>query len=186
MPFQYDPPGAGELRQGEILSSITDYRTTNPVETLTGVDPIVAMRLHTRMGVVTSDCDLLKDYETRNTPQPWSSAHLLEHVLLCDVYTHDELEAALPTAFGTKEWRQLRGNKLERYHCFPAAAVPGGQQLPEIFLDFKRCLGIPPETLYEALTANHVSRIARVPAVFLQDLTHRLYGYLSRVGPDFD
>jgi hypothetical protein len=188
VPFAYEgPPADGELRQGEILASIVDYRTENAAAMFGGADPIVTPRLHARMAIVTSDCDLLKDHQTRHTAQPWNAAHLIEHVLLCDVYTEAELEAAgLPAAFGTKEWRQLRGNKMERYHRFPAAAVPGGQALPEIFLDFKRCIGVPPETLYEAIGANQVSRIARLPPVFLQDLTHRFYGFLSRVGPDFE
>jgi hypothetical protein len=175
------------LRQGEILASVVDFRTKNPVGTQNGQEaPLVDLRQHARMVIVTSDCDLLKDRKTRGEQPPNNPAHLLEHVLFCDVYTLSELEGALPTAFGTKEWRQLRGNKLERYHCFPEATVAGGSSLPEVFLDFKRCLGIPPETLYAALDANHVSRVAIVPPVFLQDLMHRLYGYLSRVGPDFD
>ncbi len=59
-------------------------------------------------------------------------------------------------------------------------------ELPELFLDFKKCIGIAPESLYESIAANHIARIARVPPVFIQDLTHRLYGFLSRVGPDYD
>jgi hypothetical protein len=197
---------------------------------LTGAAPIVDLRVHSRMIVVTSDCDLLKDYTERQKPQAnWNSAHLLEHVLLCDVFAYDEIAHATPTAFGRHEWKRIRLNQYERYHRFPAAEVQGsatiavqapiaaarrfsfrrflarfsplstqaqgaaiGQgavtaaALPELFLDFKKCTGIPPESLYACQAASQISRAARVPTVFLQDLTQRLYSYLSRVGPDFD
>jgi hypothetical protein len=100
------------------------------------------------------------------------------------VFNEDELEGALPARFSGPELRQLKGNKMERYHHFPAALAQG-HQLQSMFLDFKRCLGIPPETLYESIEAQQIVRVATIPPVFLQDLTHRLYGYLSRVGPDF-
>jgi hypothetical protein len=244
VPFAYDPPCVDELRQGEILAAVTDYRTKNPAEVFGGADPEVDLRLHSRMVVVTSDCDLLKDYTERRKPQAnWNLANFVEHVLLCDIYTVDEI--ITPASFSRHEWKPIRANQSERYHCFPAADVrrtpaaaapgtpslprfrsrwggfvgsiasyfrsespsppsaeaQGGQgpvaaaqgaeeaqalmSLPELILDFKKSTGMPPESVYACIAANQITRVARVPDVFLQDLTHRLYGYLSRVGPDF-
>jgi hypothetical protein len=198
VPFQYQPPGANELRQGEILGPVVDLRTSNAAATINGEEALVDRRPHVRVLVMTADCDLLRDFENRLPGVEQKIGHRLEHILICDVYTIDELNGVTSATYGTREWKFINANGHERYHRFPEAVIgipiqpadgtPAADlaKLPELYLDFKRSFGIPAESLYDQITAGLTARVARVPDVYIQDLAHRLYGFLSRVGPDFE
>jgi hypothetical protein len=137
--------------------------------------------------VVTADCDLLKDFKNRQSAATFRPADEVGHLHVCDLYRRAEIANLTPATFGAKERRRIDQNQDERYHRFPAATIgAAGVNLDELFLDFKRTFNLPTEQVYLQIAAGQTTRIARVPDVFLQDLAHRLFGYLSRVGPDFD
>ena len=149
--------------------------------------PTVDIINHPRVVVVSADCDLLKDFGNRVDGKVVRVAHALPHILLCDLYSSDELVPVLPTAFGGKEMAKVDGNQHERYHCLPEAAVETTTTIvPKLYLDFKKCFGLPPEHIYHSIGHGVLTRIGCIGPVFLQDLTHRLYGFLSRVGPEFN
>ena len=81
-------------------------------------------------------------------------------------------------------WKRIRQNQDERYHRFEAAPVgePPVNQLPDLYLDFRKTMALPTGTLYEGLGSGKVMRLAVVPPVFVHDLMHRFYAYLSRIG----
>jgi hypothetical protein len=149
--------------------------------------PLVDLIEHPRMVVMSADCDLLKDYQNRTSGKAPNVAHAIGHVMLCDLYSSDELAPVLPAAFGGKEMKRVNQNEHERYHHFPSTTVAGlYTPMPELYLDFKKCVGFPAEYLYHRIQTGGCTRVACVSPVFLQDLMHRLYGFLSRVGPDFE
>jgi hypothetical protein len=57
--------------------------------------------------------------------------------------------------------------------------------MPELYIDFKRVFGVFTAELYDGITNGGVIRKAVVPSIYLHDLMHRFFGFLSRVGvPD--
>lgn len=184
MAFGYQQSAAAELRQGELLGSVTEH-TVRPGDSVE--EPfLVDSRIHPRVIVVTADCDLLKDHQNR-PPAADNPLHCLDHVLLCDVYTLEEIHGVTPATFGSKEMKVVRRNQNERYHVLPAATIEGTEiSLPELYIDFRRCIGIPPTSLYRAIANGESLRLGRLPPVFLQDFCHRIFSFLSRVGADYD
>ena len=189
-----DPPSSGALRQGEILGGLWEHRPVPPEVTSGGSDGFdIQSLLHPRVIAMTADCDLEQDFAVRfNNDRPggyadiiqrdYAHAALLLHVLLCDVLEDSDIRSKTPP--GSKEWRRIEQNQNERYHHFGAAEVAQGGDLPDLYLDFKKTFALPVEDVYAGL-AGQVVRIALVPPVYLHDVMHRFYNFLSRVGlPD--
>lgn len=195
MPFKYDaPPEVGALRQGELLGEIWEYRPEHPPIALPQ-DTSIQYRAvhHPLMMVMNPDCDLEWDFRSRfpdesaqstYTPAPEASKPniLISHVLLCDVYEKGNIIDRVSP--GRDIWKRIEQNQDERYHHFRPAPIGDSStnELLDLYLDFKKVFGLPTESLYEGLRANAVKRIALVPPTYIHDLTHRFYGFLSRVG----
>ena len=195
MPLVLDPPpSAGALRQGEILSDVYEYQALHPPIENTSNDPLSFQPLqHPFLIVMTADCDLLQDYKARITPpnqeqtlqgvrQERSRRNaLLPHILLCELYERHEISAILTEAGLLK---RIEDNQIERYHRFTTAHIGNSQvdQLPELFLDFKKILTLPADRLYEGLESSKITRVALVPPIWVHDLMHRFYSFLGRVG----
>lgn len=192
MPFRYDrSPTAGGLLQGEILSPIIEYRPDlPPVDAPPDREVPVTPVRHEMMIVMTAVCDLEQDYKRREQLQRESEnqtnimpdhPHLVPHVLLCDVFRRQDIRARFTSL---TLWQRIEQNQDERYHRFPATSVGGSDssQIPEVFLDFKKSLAIPTELLYQGVNSGRIHRLAVVPSVYLHDLIHRYYSFLSRVG----
>lgn len=189
MPFEYEPPATAELRQGEIVGPIVELRAAHPaIEIAEGVVPAVDSIKHRMMVIITADCDLLRDFIERERPQRERGLpNLLNHILLIDMYSETEIAGAWPSGFGHRERRHALRNQNERFHCFPKAKIRGSaSEVEALHMDFKNVLGTPPQALYQGLASGQIIRHALIPPLFLQDLTHRLYGFLSRVGPDYE
>ena len=66
-----------------------------------------------------------------------------------------------------------------------AESVEARPALPDLFLDFKKALALPTALLYQVAQEGTVERVAIVPPIYLHDLIHRFYNFLSRVAvPD--
>ncbi len=179
----YDaPPTSGALRQGEILSGLWDHRLVAPTTRLSNILADFDRRstAHPLMIVLTQDCDLEQDYTARFNPDDperkkgvVEEAHskLLPHLLSIDLLTEQELRSRVP---GGDVLRRAKQNQDERYHSL----VP-------MFLDFKKVLGLPTESIYAAINAGSVQRVALVRAIYLHHVIHRFFAYQSRVAlPD--
>lgn len=216
MPFRYHAsPADGPLLQGEIVGPLWEHQSTAPPtkrEEGEGI-PYVSIR-HSRMIVMSQDCDLDQDFavrflteEARRSYDPPNDdvdvdAKSVSHVLLCDVYEEAEIRPRGPK--GSDNWRRVKQNQDERYHHLdpaqigqagpeanPSGAEAGGDQepgaaaepaeLPDLYIDFKKALSLPTRQLYEGLRLEAIPRIAVMPPIYLHDLIHRFYGYLSRV-----
>jgi len=189
-----DPPSSGALRQGEILGDLWEHRPVRSGGASRGSDGSeIQSLLHPRVIVMTADCDLEQDFTVRfDDDRPGNYVDILErdyvnsallpHALLCDVYEATEIRSRTPP--GTEGWRRIQQNQNERYHHFGAADVNQGGELPDLYLDFKKTFALPVEDVYAGL-GGKVVRLAVVPPVYLHDVIHRLYNFLSRVGlPD--
>lgn len=194
MPLLYDAaPIAGALRQGEILGDIWIHRPLYPpVENTEGSSFEVHSDYHSLMVVMSPDCDLEQDFFVR-FPDPHAQEQyqpviedesppaIIPHVLLGDLYEESEIKSRIP---GSDVWRRIRQNQDERYHCLPAASIdnPLQSELPALYLDFKKSLSLPTRNLYDGLRVKKVQRIALIPPIYVHQLIHRFYGFLSRVG----
>lgn len=177
------PPGGPALFQGEVLRNlvvlIPDRHSLQPgaVTFRPEVHPLAVL--------VHPDCDLDRDHKGRtSTTEPVNSA-LLSQVLLCPAYNQDEIRAE-NSYFGTRDFKQIRQNQNERFHCLPAGQIGDGPaSLEEMFVDFRHAMGVPTELLYEAVAAQTTERLALVNDVFRHDLIQRFCSYLGRVAlPD--
>ncbi|MDP2673713.1 MAG: hypothetical protein Q8Q00_02265 [Dehalococcoidia bacterium] len=179
MPLIYEPPpNSGPLRQGEILADIYEHRPLYPAAALAEDSTIEFRSYYHRLAIVmTPDCDLEWDCQARSeTDEAEESDHpqLLPHVLLCDVYGTSEIRQRVA---GSDVWKRIQQNQDERYHHLSASPI----WLPDIYMDFKKTLALATENLYSGMTSGGIRRVAVVPPLYLQDLTHRFYGFLSRV-----
>lgn len=190
MPFQYIDPPSGPLKQGEILCDVWEHRALHSAGKIDeGSEVGFKSLLHPRLIILSQECDLLWDYQAREkfSQQEKSDdinpeeSKLLQHILLADLYEKEEVKSRFK---GLSDiWRRIPRNQDERYHCLPAASISNQQenQLPELYLDFKKILSYPPDQLYEAITSSQVGRVAVVPPFYLHDLIHRFYSFHSRV-----
>ena len=194
MPFAYDvPPNSGALTQGEILADIWVHHVVHPpISIPEGLDPEIHSKLYPLVLVMTAVCDLYQDFaarfpddEARQLYSPRiadeSDPALISHVLLCEVYRRNEFRVPMK---GSEPWRRIEQNQNERYHHLQGASVGDTceSELPDLYLDFKKTLGLAPQDLYEGLGRGQLARVAVVPPIYLHDLMHRFYGFLSRVG----
>lgn len=194
MAFIYDiPPNPGFVIQGKILGNIWEHRPLHPpVEIPEGSFIEVDSVHHPLMIVMTAVCDLEQDFRKRfpgdASQRDYSSPHLDEsdphlvpHILLCEVFKEEKIRQP---SMGRELWRRVSQNQDERYHHLPVGDIgnPAVDQLPNLYLDFKKTIALPTSSLYEGLRGGQVRRVAVFPAVFIHDLMHRFYGFLSRVG----
>ena len=194
MPFKYDTPSnPGPLLQGEFLADIWEHPSLHPpVELPEGYSVEIKPIHHPLMIVMTAVCDLVQDFNTRfpeGMPEEQDvlvkvnegDPSLVPHVLLCEAF---KLEDIRPRFKGKSDiWRRIQQNQDERYHHFVAAPVghPTTDQLPDLYLDFKKSLALPTERIYEGLLGGKVQRLAVVSQIYIHDLMHRYYAFLSRV-----
>ncbi len=188
MVFAYLPPdAAGRLRQGELLGNYFEHQSLGVPTHLSegeGVDfePV----LHPLLLVMTADCDLLWDYEARDNASDRAGGEeiglgaYVPHVLLVEAFRHAEIRNR--DEINSDLWRRIKQNQDERYHHMGAR-----MWLDDLFIDFKKCVGLPTRSIYRGIRAGTITRMAVVPDVFLHDVMHRFYGFLSRVAvPDGD
>jgi hypothetical protein len=191
----YDDPSPhfGPIRQGEILADLWEFRPlVAPVATSQGTSPEVIPVYHPFVIVMSADCDLEQDFKVRfgghqaqevyaeGIPQEGQPA-ILPHVLLCAAYKSEEMTR--PRIPGSDVLRRIRQNQDERYHYFHATGIgnSSSNSVPELYLDFKKMLALPTQSLYNGICNGGLKRIAMVPNIYVHDLMHRFYGFLSRV-----
>lgn len=197
MPLRYDvPPSSGALSQGEILAGIWEHRPLEPPVQLPEDAPIAVESVHHPLVIVVSSaCDLEQDFKVRLPTRPGEGHGMSEdelgrhpaiipHVLFCDVYQEPDIRGRIA---GSDIWRRIRGNQDERYHHLQSAPVgdPAREQLPDVYLDFRKTLALPTRRVYEGIQRDAITRVAVVPPLYIHDLIHRFYAFHSRVGlPD--
>jgi hypothetical protein len=172
--FEASPSEHQVLRQGEVLCGVLEYRVlSKPAE---GTDIPVLPVAHSYAIVLSQDCDLLRDYESRlhnNTGN-------LENVLLV---VADEADNARRGINGSDLWKRVRTNKDERYQFLEKA--PPDKDLtavgvPELVIDFKRYFTLPTDLVYDSLL-NGCTRRTVLLTPYKEHLCSRFSFYISRV-----
>jgi hypothetical protein len=189
------PPSKGALRQGEILGPLWDHRPIAPaIELARGRSVAIASSPHPLRVVLSPDCDLLWDFEARfeipedsRDEEPFDRhPNAVTDVLVCDLFSHPQMRSRFKDK--REVWRRIDQNQDERYHRLQAAPVKDSDLvLHNLYLDFKKVTTVETGRLYEGILIGEVGRLALVPEVWIHDLVHRFYGFLSRVAvPDDD
>lgn len=192
MPFTLDAvPQSGELRQGELLLDIWVHRVPGAAMRLPagGPAPSVDQYHHAATVVIHSDCDLLQDFRARTEARQngrvleRTDKALVNEVLMCDAFLPNEIHERKP---GRDFRKRVAQNQEERYHTLEFRPIQiGGSQVSTLVLDFRKTFSIDTENLYAAIAAGGVQRVGLIPDVYVHDLMHRSFGYMSRVGlPD--
>jgi hypothetical protein len=80
----------------------------------------------------------------------------------------------------------MKQSQDERYHRLEFEAITiNGEQRTDLLLDFRKVFMIHTQDLYDALVPGGIQRLGVIPPVFLHDMMHRSFAYMSRVGlPD--
>ncbi len=171
---------ATPLRQGEILSNVQQINLT----TVVGLTerPRLSITTHPYLFILTQDCDLKQDFRVR-FPQLKESDKLIPNVLFCEVATAEQLFGIIRQT-NKKLWNRIKINKDERYH-FLQKVEPGcdrlNEGLPELAIDFKRCLTLPAEEVYRRIEIGEAKRRRVLSSPYLEHLSSRFAYYLSRV-----
>lgn len=168
-------------RQGDILR---DVEIAAWAETVDSTINVVHRKVRYAV-VVSQECDLEHDYNNRNDKEKYkdSTDKYLQSILLCPAYPALQLKEGthVPNEpkqrLGSDLWKSVRNNNNYRYHALPEAYE---FQVPELILDFKHYLTIPPEYAYRPQFKACV--LAALGDLFREHMSHRFAHYLSRVG----
>lgn len=166
---------AGELRQSEIITGITQFT----------YDPIVGEVLETQHPyaiILSQDCDLLRDYEARTNGGPT----VLNGVLFFEL---EPVDVIRPKLAGGDILRRISRHSEERYHALeqvPPETDLIGEGLPALVIDFRRCYTLPAGEVYRQCAANDgAKRRCRLEMPYREHLQSRAAFYLQRVAlPD--
>ncbi len=178
---QYHRSTERRYEQGDLLRDITVVEWAEAVE---GELQIRERELQYAV-VLSQDCDLEHDYNSRlNTESKDSDKHL-QHLLLCPAYPASTLRTGQHLAglnmsmqtINSSEWKKLTQNNLPRYHYLPSEL---NLQVPDLVVDFKHYVTLPRDVVYrETYQAKY---FATIEIVFRDHLSGRFAHYLSRIG----
>ncbi len=175
----YSPSVAGELRQGEIITDLSELRLNVPQFTATG-EALFDIDLHPYVIVVSQDCDLTQDYSAKQDPQT-AADKVLPSVLFCEATTAKLLRGRAD--INKDVWRRAVTNKNERYHVLesvPAQFDALGVGLPALGIDFKRYFSLPRDEAYHRI-ATDAHRRCRLVNPYLEHFCTRFFYYQLRV-----
>lgn len=160
-----------ELRQGEVITGITQYLWNSESEL---VQPVV----HPYAFVLNQDCDLYWDYEQRNGRKGSALQSVLFYVAMLAIEKRQQMPP------GNDLWRRVINNTDERYHLFSrvdAACDLENQGWPSLVIDFKSFFTLPPDEVYRQIGARSARRRSRLNGQYREHLQSRAAFYLQRV-----
>lgn len=163
---------ANEFRQGEILSSLTQYHYAPASEEL-------SLTATPYLVLASQDCDLLRDYDQRQA----GNAGALNQIFAFEA----ELAAdALAQVKGNDIRKRIKNNKDERYHVLeevPAALDLLGQGIPALLVDFRAYITVPPDQLRQQCDGlTEARRRTRLLSPYREHFQARAAAYLARIG----
>jgi hypothetical protein len=173
------PVTTGPLRQGEILSDVTERRRS--FQSLTLATPEIEEIRHPYCIIASQDCDLEQDYDARNGGKT-SPDKLIPNILLLQAVTRTELIGAL--ALGSDIRKPVTKNKDDRYQILERVVEADDvlkKGLPSLGVDFKRYFTVPTDELYAQVQGSGARRRTQLNSNYLERFNQRFAGYLSRV-----
>ncbi|MHB1674831.1 MAG: hypothetical protein ACYCSP_11365 [Acidobacteriaceae bacterium] len=173
------PDAPGPLRQGEILSSVSQYifrLSEQEIEKPLHADE----KIHPYAVVLTQDCDLAQDFKVRSSPQP-SIVKLLPNVLLCTADIAENLKNSGSIPIGSDIWKRIVQNKDERYQYIREVTTTEdgeGKGIPALLIDFKHAFSLPTDLIYGQLRRNEKRR-AILTSPYREHLSSRYAYFIS-------
>lgn len=174
------------LRQGEILTSVIQYKPVVNKLLQEGEELSFNAVLHPYAIVVTQDCDLDWDYRARQTENSQPSK-LLNSIILCEVATARETRDATDN-INSAAWKLVVSHRHERYYFFekiPPTCETEQEGLPELTADFKKVFCIDGETIYSHIKLGIVKRRAVLASPYLEHFSRRYHSFHGRVALPF-
>jgi hypothetical protein len=134
--------------------------------------------------VLSQDCDLEWDFETRKNKFRKDDDKFLQNILICPLYPYESF--ILGNKHITDSQRRIfkssddkkklqRNNEFKRFHYLPEIEHI---DLPSLIIDFKHYQTIPRDFLY-SLDEN---RVTSLNELFREDVSQRFANFLSRIG----
>ena len=175
------------LRQGEILTGLVRVRQS--LNSVGSQDVSVDEIVHPYLIVMTQDCDLVQDFDARETQAKAANdqsllndpefkkkfdgapKRMVENVLFCDANPTADMKNDVPQ--GKEFWKRIIQNNDQRYQCLEAVPIDqdlAGQGMPSLGCDFKRFVAIPTDEVYKRLQFNPAVRRARLLTPYAEHL----------------
>lgn len=171
--------------QGDIIADVVLFYAGAADKA--GNVPIVRFNA-THIVVLTQDCDLQQDQESRQRDGSKDNDKTLNSILVCPAYlaeqlrsgTHLESMGLQMEKHDSKRFSLIRSNQNPRYHYLKAESAI---QVPELIIDFKHYYTVSTDYIYSIY---HNKYLAALNPLFRENLSHRFSSYLSRIGlPEF-
>ena len=171
------------LRQGQIIRNLHEYVPTG--QKMPDGTALVTTVTHPLIVVISPECDLVSDYESRSAVQPGASvpsqvsSNFLEHIQCCKLFEESDIRGT--SGMNSAAWSFVKSNRHERYHMI-ASNIPGRlNDLGPLYLDFKRVLSVSTAYLYHLLNAGDMELSEIIEPPWIHQLVQRCYGFQSRV-----
>lgn len=167
--------------QGDILRDVSLVQWAEKV----GDEIVVHERDLSYCVVLSQECDLEHDFNSRNDAARKDNDKFLQSILLCPAYPatlaregkHLEGLGQTMQRHNTDQWKRLKANQLSRYHFLQGQ---DDLQVPDMMLDFKHYFAVPCDVLYRGEFGTKY--LASLEIVFRDNLSGRFAHYLSRIG----
>ena len=180
MPIYQPSIDSGRLRQGELVSGITQV-LPEPGTIGPGRQVQVALVVHPIAVILTQDCDLEADYRARQAGRERTGS---PSVLFCEAMEADKLRTS--QGITSRKWSEVRSNTNERYQYLRQVEPPEDAKadgLPPLAIDFKRFFTVPTGEVYHRLSSEQTfTRRCRLMAPYREHLASRFYHFQQRVG----
>lgn len=175
---------APRFRQGDILRGVQLIEWAEVVDT----EVQFTERTLQYCVVLSQECDLEQDFNSRADEQKLNPDKFLQSILLCPAFPAEQVKMGTHLEelhwkmhqHSTGEWDRVKKYNNYRYHFLPEN---DGIQLPALALDFKQYITIPRKIAYR--DEIKASVLASLDDLFREHLSNRFAHYLSRIGlPD--
>lgn len=157
-----------EFRQGEIICGLSQ-RIYNPAEN--NVDE----RVRPYSVVLNQDCDLLQDYNARNS----GKGAPIESMLFYIAEPADDMRGKIDGDI----WKRVIQNNNDRYHFLSVVAAECDLikvGLPKLIIDFKSFFTLPTEEVYRQCVKD-AQRRTRLEMPYREHLQNRAAFYFQRI-----
>jgi hypothetical protein len=159
-----------ELRQAEIISDLSQYVFDTQTKEVEAIDRAFSI-------ILTQDCDLLWDFESRNS----GGNKTLVSVLM---FAAERTSVVKPQLGGSDIWKRIFQNKDKRYHLLED--VPPTNDVPSVgieclIIDFKIFFTLTPADIYSQCAAGTAKRRCRLEVPYREHLQCRAAFYFQRV-----
>lgn len=169
----YAASAGGPIRQGEIISTLKQYKRVVGTEQL-DFDEIT----HPYAIVLTQDCDL--DWDFRAQTDLSLNAKKIPNILFCEVMVASDLSSSLNNS---RIWSRICLNKDERYQFLEAIPIgldASHEGIGDLAIDFKRYFTLPTEEVYGQLAVLAKRRCCLV-SPYLEHFCGRFWYFQNRI-----